>query len=141
MTITKKIDDRDLDRFDAILTQWQAAVDAKHSADGKRDCAGYGYTHDSDKVHYHVGEKYVRFDIGTSGAFMVETSTGTVYGIKGYGKVNRKKVSGNIYDPNFNGSILLRDRFRYGVFANNADGSYNTVGVRLVRRYPEAVRQ
>ena len=102
-------------RFDEILIQWQAAVDARHAAEG--------FTHPSDKVHYHVGGKYARFDIRGSGAFMVEIETGTVYGIKGYGKINKAKNSGNIYDPGFNGSVLVRDRFRYGRFVNNSDGS------------------
>jgi hypothetical protein len=110
-------------RFTEVLAQWQFAVDAKHSADGKRDCAGYGYTHDSDKVHYHVGGQYVRMDIRTSGAFMIHIETGVVYGIKGYGKVNKAKNSGNIYDPGFNGSVLLRDHFRYGNFENAPDGT------------------
>ena len=102
-------------RFDDIMVQWQDVVDAKHAASG--------FTHPSDKVHYHLASKYARFDIGGSGAFMVELNTGTVYGIMGYGKVDKKKNSGNIYDQGFNGSVLVRDRFRYGRFTNNADGS------------------
>lgn len=102
-------------RFNEVLVSWQAAVDAKHAASG--------FTHPSDKVHYHVGGKYARFDVGGSGAFMVNIETGIVYGIKGYGKVNLKKASGNIYDPGFNGSVLVRDRFRYGTFDNCQDGT------------------
>jgi hypothetical protein len=102
-------------RFDEILVQWQAAVDAKHAASG--------FTYPSDKVHYHIGGKYARFDIGGSGAFTVEMETGTVYGVKAYGHVNKAKNSGNIYDPGFNGAVLVRDRSRYGQFVNNSDGS------------------
>jgi hypothetical protein len=106
--------------FDAMLISWQAAVDAKHAASG--------FTHPSDKVYYHVGgnNKYARFNIGGSGAFMVEIETGIVYGIKGYGKVYKEQNSGNIYNPGFNGSVLVRDRFRYGHFTNNPDGSIYT---------------
>ena len=52
----------------------------------------------------------------------LHSNNGTVYGIKSYGKINKAKNSGNIYDPRFNGSVLVRDRFRYGRFTNNSDG-------------------
>ena len=54
--------------------------------------------------------------IGTSGAFMVELETGIVYGIKGYGQVDKKKISGNINDPNFNGAVLEKTCFCRGRF-------------------------
>lgn len=102
-------------RFEDILVQWQAAVDLRHRQ--------AGFTHPSDKVRYQLGGKYARFDIGGSGAFMVEIITGTVHNIKGYGKVYKEKVVGNIYNPDFTGSVLVRDRFRNGHYSNNADGS------------------
>jgi hypothetical protein len=34
-------------------------------------------------------------------------STGIVYGIKGYGQVDKKKISGNIYDPSFDAAVLV----------------------------------
>ena len=104
------------DRFEAVLEQWQAAnnIDHYHTRE---------YTHPNDQVHGHFGAKYARLDVGGSGAFMVEIATGLIYGIKGYGQVDKKKVSGNVYDPNFDGGVLLRDRFRYGRFENNPDGS------------------
>ena len=108
-----------LDRFTEVLDQWQAAVDARHAASG--------FTHPSDKVHVHIGAKYARFDIGSSGAFMVNMVTGVVYGIMGYGKVNKKKASGIIFHPDFNGSVLARDRFRYGNFDNAPDGTPRTM--------------
>ena len=98
-----------LTRFTEILAQWQAAVNAKHYG-------AEGYTHPADQVHGHFGKLYARLDIGGSGAFMVDLATGVVYGIKGYGKVDKKKISGNIYDPNFNGAVLVSTRFRYGRF-------------------------
>jgi hypothetical protein len=104
------------ERFERILVQWQIAVNIRHYNVEK-------FTHAADQVHGHFGAKYARLDIGGSGAFMVDISTGLVYGIMGYGKVDKKKVSGNIYNPNFDGAALVRDRFRYGRFENNADGS------------------
>jgi len=69
------------------------------------------------------GAKYIRLDTGTSGAWMLEISTGNIFGIKGYGQVDRAKCVGNILDPSFNGSVLFTDRFRYGRFDNRKDKS------------------
>lgn len=102
--------------FDQILVAWQAAVNEKHYVTE-------GYTFPADQVHGVYGAKYARLDIGGSGAFMVDIETGLIYGIKGYGKVDKKKVLGNIYDPAFDAAVLVRDRFRYGRFTNNSDGS------------------
>ena len=65
-----------------------------------------------------VGAKYIRLDVGGSGAWMLEASTGIVFGIMGYGKVDKKKIAGDINDPTFDGAILFRDRFRHGRFDN-----------------------
>ena len=97
------------ERFDEILAQWQAAVNRKHADSGFAN-------HPADQVHGHFGAKYARLDIGGSGAFMVEIATGIVYGVMGYGKVDKKKISGNMYDPNFNGAVLVETRFKYGRF-------------------------
>jgi hypothetical protein len=96
-------------RFDEVLIQWQAAANEKHYVTS-------GFTHPADKVHGHSGAKYARLDIGGSGAFMVEIATGVIYGIMGYGKVDKKKVSGNIYDPAFDGATLVKTQFQYGRF-------------------------
>lgn len=34
------------------------------------------------------GRKYCKVDVGTSGKYMVEVSTGNIFGIKGYGQVH-----------------------------------------------------
>jgi len=115
-TIPAFVTQAQYDRFETVLAQWQAAANLQHYHINK-------YTFPNDQVHGHFGAKYARLDIGGSGAFMVDIESGLVYGIMGYGKVDKKKVSGNIYDPNFAGAVLVRDRFRYGRFENNADGS------------------
>jgi hypothetical protein len=103
-------------RFDQILSQWHEA----HRADFVRR----GYTNllptfdTQEQKHTHTGAKYVRLDVGGSGAWMVEISTGVIYGIKGYGIPDKKKIAGDINDPTFNGEILFRDRFRKGRFDN-----------------------
>ena len=110
-------------RYAEILAAWQAAINEKHyNADG--------FTYPADKAYGSFGHKYARLNVGGSGAFMVEIESGIIYGIRGYGKVDKKKVSGNIYDPAFNASVLVRDRFRYGHFENNADGSLRQSIVR-----------
>lgn len=103
-------------RLEQVLSQWHEA----HRADFVRS----GYTNllstfDSQyKKHSHIGNKYVRLDVGGSGAWMLEISTGDVFGIKGYGVVDRKKVVGNVNDITFDGALLWRDRFRHGRFDN-----------------------
>jgi len=97
-----------------VLGQWHDA----HLADHRK--SGYTPTEfDSrEEKQAHVGQLYVRLDTGSSGAWMLELPTGDIYRTKGYGKIDKKKCAGNINDPDFNGSVLLRDRFRYGRFDN-----------------------
>jgi hypothetical protein len=63
----------------------------------------------ADKVTVKPKKKYINIDIGSSGAYMVDTTDGTVYGIKGYGVPHRGLVHGNIAD--LDGKTLLRQRF------------------------------
>ncbi len=121
--ITTGIPTKIRDRFNAVLAAWQAA-------DNHEFYTVQGFTHPNDQVHGTFGAKYARLDTGSSGAFMVDIHSGLIYGIMGYGKVDKKKVSGNIYDPNFDGAVLVRDRFRYGRFENNPDGSLRQPIVR-----------
>ena len=99
-----------------VLDQWHEA----HRADFVRS----GYTNSlasfntCEEKHATVGNKYVRLDVGGSGAWMLDTETGLIFGIKGYGKVDKKKIAGDIHDPAFDGAVLFRDRFRYGRFDN-----------------------
>lgn len=48
------------------------------------------------KTHFHMGKKFARVDIGTSGRYMVDLETGTIYGIKAYGVVHRGHVFGTL---------------------------------------------
>lgn len=56
-------------------------------------------------AHFHTGAKYVRVDTGDSGTYMIEISTGIIYGIKGYGQVHR----GHVY-----GTLDTLDAFHWG---------------------------
>jgi hypothetical protein len=42
------------------------------------------------------GRKYIKVDIGSSGRYMVEKSTGLVFGIKAYGQIHRGHRYGTV---------------------------------------------
>ena len=67
----------------------------------------------NSKAHYHIAKKYTRIDIGSSGRYMLDNSTGEIFGIKAYGVINRKHFFGTIdtIDKYFWGNykaVLLR---------------------------------
>lgn len=95
-----------------VLDQWHEAQCAD------RGLLGNNENFDArEEKHAHIGGRYIRLDVGGSGAWMLDTN-GDIFGIHGYGKVNRVKCAGNINDPDFNGAVLFKDRFRYGRFDN-----------------------
>src|SRR5712692_4958587 len=105
-------------RLEQLLAQWHEAHRQQFVRDGYTNLLASFDT--QEKKHIHVGAKYARLDVGGSGAWMLEMTTGIVYGIKGYGTPDKKKIAGNINDSNFDGAILFRDRFRRGRFDNRA---------------------
>lgn len=103
-------------RIQQLLAQWHEAHRAQFIRDGLTNLL---VTFDTqEEKHTHIGAKYARLDVGSSGAWMVELETGIVFGIKGYGTPDKKKIAGDINDPSFDGAILYRDRFRRGRFDN-----------------------
>ena len=118
----------DTTRIDAILSQWHEAH--------RQDFVRSGYTNlldtfDTQEMkHMHIGAKYARFDVGGSGAWMMDINTGVVYGIKGYGVVDKKKIVGNVNDPTFDGVVLFRDRFRRGRFDNRQKSMLEIAGIK-----------
>jgi len=76
-----------------------------------------------DTTRFTTGKTMFHLVISGSSAFLVDILTGTVYGNKGWLKADRNKIIGNAYDPTFDAAALVRDRFRYGHFENNPDGS------------------
>jgi len=48
------------------------------------------------KTRIKRGNKYWKVDVGNSGKYMVEYLTGEIYGIRGYGQINRKQHYGNL---------------------------------------------
>lgn len=101
------------------LNQWHEAHRQQFIRDGYTNLLDTFDT--QEEKHAHVGGKYVRLDVGSSGAWMLEMTTGIIYGIKGYGTVDKKKIAGNVSDPAFDGAVLARDRFRHGRFDNRAE--------------------
>jgi len=51
---------------------------------------------DREKTRVHFGKKYARVDNTTSGRFMVEMSTGNIFGIKGYGVIHKGHFYGTV---------------------------------------------
>lgn len=111
--------------IEQLAARWQEAANA-------HDVEFYGGLHDRPRnaTRFSIGAKMVHFIIGDSSAFMVDIATGIIYGNKGWLKVDRNKIVGNAYDPNFDAKALVRDHFRYGHFENNADGSLRQPIVR-----------
>lgn len=99
-----------------VLNQWHEAHRQQFVRDGYTNLLTSFDT--QEEKHGHLGSKYMRLDVGGSGAWMMELATGIIYQIKGYGKVDKKKIAGNIYASDFDGTVLFRDRFRHGRFDN-----------------------
>jgi len=53
------------------------------------------HDHDSE-VGVTKGRKYTKVDVGRSGRYMVENSTGKIFGIKGYGVIHRGHQYGTL---------------------------------------------
>ena len=51
--------------------------------------------HDSN-TRIKMGRKYANVDVGQSGKYMVELSTGSIYGIKAYGVIHRGHSFGTL---------------------------------------------
>ena len=108
-----RISEKQENRVKEVLTQWHE----RGRADFERSYSNLNYDTYYTK-HFHVGGKYIRLDSGTSGMFMADIETGLIYGIKGYGVPDKKKVVGNLWDENWNGADLyrrqtIRGRFDY----------------------------
>ena len=49
---------------------------------------------------YKIKKKYTYIDIGTGGRYMIDNVTQEIYGIKGYGVINKKHKFGTLADIN-----------------------------------------
>ncbi len=105
-----------LDRIEQILSQWHEAHRQQFVRDGLTNSLPTFDTQEQKRGT--VGAKYIRLDVGGSGAWMLEITTGVIFGIKGYGTPDKKKIAGDINDSAFDGAVLYRGRFRHGRFDN-----------------------
>lgn len=48
------------------------------------------------EITVHLGKKFARVDVGSSGRYMVDLETGEIYGIKAYGVVHRGHRFGDL---------------------------------------------
>lgn len=106
--------------LDDLMKRWQVAANEEYVRRYGADLKCFA---DRDSTRYSVGAQFAHFCIGSSSAFLVDLTSGIIYGNKGWLKRDKNKIVGNAYDPNFDAAVLVRDRFRYGRFVNNADGS------------------
>ena len=62
------------------------------------DLTRKGYSPELHNVRVSIkeGRKYTKVDVGTSGKYMIENSTGDIYGIKAYGVIHRGHKYGNL---------------------------------------------
>lgn len=109
--------------IDKLIYRWQNANNAD------LDARGFGLIN-HDVTSYTVGGKFYHFIIGNSSTFLVDITTGIIYGNKGWLKVDYDKKIGNAYDPNFDAPALVRDRFRYGHFENAQNGDLRQAIIR-----------
>ena len=88
-------------KLEALRAMVEADTRARYSADWERDKArGMDYPlsiHEPQMcVKVKMGRKYANVDVGSSGRYMVELSTGAIYGIKAYGVIHRGHFYGTL---------------------------------------------
>jgi len=94
-----------LEKIEKLLTDWHEAGRAAF----EKSYHNLNYDTYTPK-RMVVKSKYIYLDDGTSGAFILEKSTGNIFRIKSkYGVPNRKKLVGNI--ENITGEALSRYRW------------------------------
>lgn len=86
--------------FDNKLEAFRQLVEADQLAEYRRNHEGMTINPELEKDETRVrsipGRKYAKVDVRTSGKFMVEVSTGNIFGIKGYGQVHKGHFYGTL---------------------------------------------
>lgn len=86
--------------FDNKLEAFRQLVEADQVAQYREqfgaNSAGSVNEKTATKTTSFPGRKYAKVDVGTSGRFMVEVSTGNIFGIKGYGQVHKGHFYGTL---------------------------------------------
>lgn len=81
-----------MEKIEAFAAKFQADSIARLHRDGLA-CEG---NLNNAKTKVVPGLKYAKVNIGDSGRFMVEMSTGNIFGIKGYGQIHRGHQYGTV---------------------------------------------
>jgi hypothetical protein len=82
--------------FTEKLTAFTTLLEAQQTARIIEQGLGCQTNLDNCKVKVKPGKKFTKVDVGTSGKFMVENSTGNIYGIKGYGVIHKGHFYGTL---------------------------------------------
>ena len=90
-----------MDKLEAFRAKLESDTRARYAADWERDQArGRIYPlsiHEPQMVcKIKMGRKYANVDVGSSGRYMIELSTGAIYGIKAYGVIHRGHAYGTL---------------------------------------------
>lgn len=87
--LANKIQDETLDRFkrDSERMGWYP-TEAEHVMRVHGEAAIL--------THILAGKKYTKIDVGHSGKYMIDNETQEIFGIKGYGVINKKKQYGTL---------------------------------------------
>jgi hypothetical protein len=84
------------------------------------------------KTTIKEGHRYTKVDVGSSGKYMVEMSTGNIFGIKAYGQIHR---------GHFFGTVNTISEFYWGDYSpSRKDGTLKTQkanGYPVITRAPE----
>lgn len=95
-------------RLNELVAALNALEESTHAANG---CDNFP----ADKVRWSERTKFCAIDIGTSGAWLVEKSTGELFNIKAYGVPDRNKKAkadiGNVFTCK--PEELYRRRYNY----------------------------
>lgn len=83
------------DERDPRIVAFLAAWHDNHRAGFEGRHPRLDYDREARK-HAENRRLYICLDEGSSGVLMLEKSTGKVYGIKGYGRINRKQYAGKL---------------------------------------------
>ena len=71
------------------LERLAAKITAEQLEHHKREGLNFEGHEQYARAHFHIGKKYARIDVGTSGKYMVDLESGEIFGIKGYGVVHK----------------------------------------------------
>ena len=81
-----------LNKIIAFAAMLQAETEARMRAGGSHESTIAVHA----KTAVKEGKKYAKVDIGSSGRYMVEMSTGNIFGIKAYGQIHKGHFYGTV---------------------------------------------